>query len=48
MARLFQQSQEAAVDRIEAIAAELGIDCALRRLDGFLLRRRGVVPIDAS
>ena len=36
MARLFQQSQEAAVDRIEAIVAELDIDCAFRRLDGFL------------
>ena len=36
MARLFQQSQEAAVDRIEAIVGELGIDCAFRRLDGFL------------
>ena len=36
MAGLFQQSQEAAVDRIEAIVAELGIDCAFRRLDGFL------------
>src|SRR5918994_6773752 len=36
MARLFQQSQEAAVDRIEAIVGELDIDCAFRRLDGFL------------
>jgi glycine/D-amino acid oxidase-like deaminating enzyme/nitrite reductase/ring-hydroxylating ferredoxin subunit len=36
MARLFQQSQEAAVARIEAIVGELGIDCAFRRLDGFL------------
>ena len=36
IARLFQQSQEAAVDRIEAIVGELDIDCAFRRLDGFL------------
>jgi glycine/D-amino acid oxidase-like deaminating enzyme len=36
MARLFQQSQEAAVDRIEAIVGELAIDCDFRRLDGFL------------
>jgi glycine/D-amino acid oxidase-like deaminating enzyme/nitrite reductase/ring-hydroxylating ferredoxin subunit len=36
MARLFQQSQEAAVDRIEAIVGELGIRCDFRRLDGFL------------
>jgi glycine/D-amino acid oxidase-like deaminating enzyme/nitrite reductase/ring-hydroxylating ferredoxin subunit len=36
MARLFQQSQEAAVDRTEAIVRELDIDCAFRRLDGFL------------
>ena len=36
MARLFQQSQEAAVDRIEAIVGELDIDCDFRRLDGFL------------
>jgi glycine/D-amino acid oxidase-like deaminating enzyme/nitrite reductase/ring-hydroxylating ferredoxin subunit len=36
MARLFQQSQEAAVDRIEAIVGGLAIDCDFRRLDGFL------------
>ena len=30
MARLFQQSQEAAVDRIEAIVGELAIDCDFR------------------
>jgi glycine/D-amino acid oxidase-like deaminating enzyme/nitrite reductase/ring-hydroxylating ferredoxin subunit len=42
MARLFQQSQEAAVDRIEAIVAELGIDCAFRRLDGFLFPAEGM------
>jgi glycine/D-amino acid oxidase-like deaminating enzyme len=36
MARLFHESQAAAVDRVEAITRELGIDCDLRRLDGFL------------
>src|SRR5436190_22872199 len=36
MARLFQQSQEAAVDRIEAIVRDLSIDCDFRRVDGFL------------
>ena len=35
-ARLFQQSQEAAVDRIEAIVEQHGIVCNFRRLDGFL------------
>ncbi|CAN7622699.1 FAD-dependent oxidoreductase [Bosea sp. LjRoot237] len=32
----FQASQNAAVDRIEAIQAELDIDCEFRRLDGIL------------
>ena len=32
----FQGSQSAAVDRIEAIQAELSIDCEFRRLDGIL------------
>ncbi len=36
MARLFHESQAAAVDRIETITRELGIECDLRRLDGFL------------
>lgn len=36
MARLFQQSQEAAVDRIEAIMGLHDIRCDFRRLDGFL------------
>ena len=35
-ARLFQQSQEAAVDRIEAIVEEHDIACNFRRLDAFL------------
>jgi glycine/D-amino acid oxidase-like deaminating enzyme/nitrite reductase/ring-hydroxylating ferredoxin subunit len=36
LARGFQASQSAAVDRIEAIQEELGIDCEFRRLDGIL------------
>ena len=35
-AKLFQQSQAAAVDRIEAIVDALGIDCDFRRLEGYL------------
>lgn len=34
--RLFQESQAAAVDRIEAIVRELGIDCDFRRVNAFL------------
>ncbi|KRE05038.1 hypothetical protein ASE63_25075 [Bosea sp. Root381] len=36
LAKAFQASQNAAVDRIEAIQSELGIDCEFRRLDGIL------------
>ncbi|AZO82038.1 MULTISPECIES: FAD-dependent oxidoreductase [unclassified Bosea (in: a-proteobacteria)] len=36
LARGFQASQSAAVDRIEAIQRELGIECEFRRLDGIL------------
>ena len=36
LARGFQASQAAAVDRTEAIQAELDIDCEFRRLDGIL------------
>jgi glycine/D-amino acid oxidase-like deaminating enzyme/nitrite reductase/ring-hydroxylating ferredoxin subunit len=36
IARLFQESQEAAVDRIEAIVQAHGISCNFRRLDGYL------------
>jgi glycine/D-amino acid oxidase-like deaminating enzyme/nitrite reductase/ring-hydroxylating ferredoxin subunit len=36
LARAFQRSQEAAVDRIEEIQRIEGIDCAFRRLDGIL------------
>lgn len=46
-ARLFQESQEAAVARIEQNAAELGIDCNFRRLDAFLFPAMGVEPKEA-
>lgn len=36
IAQLFQQSQEAAVARIEATVEELAISCNFRRLNGFL------------
>jgi len=36
LAKAFQASQNAAVDRIEAIQSELEIDCEFRRLDGIL------------
>lgn len=36
VARGFQASQNAAVDRIETIQREVGIDCEFRRLDGIL------------
>jgi glycine/D-amino acid oxidase-like deaminating enzyme/nitrite reductase/ring-hydroxylating ferredoxin subunit len=36
MARGFQESQQAAVDRIDEHVRDLGIDCDFRRLDGFL------------
>ena len=36
MARLFQESQHAAIDRIEAITRQYEIDCEFRRVDGFL------------
>ena len=41
-ARLFQESQEAAVARIEQNVAEFGIDCNFRRLDAFLFPAMGV------
>jgi glycine/D-amino acid oxidase-like deaminating enzyme/nitrite reductase/ring-hydroxylating ferredoxin subunit len=47
LAQCFQASQSAAVDRIEAIQEELGIDCEFRRLDGILFldpRKRGERP----
>ncbi len=42
MARLFQESQAAAVDRIEAIVGENGIRCNFRRLDAFLFPAPGM------
>jgi hypothetical protein len=36
-ARLYHQSQTAAVDRIEAICRSENIDCQFRRLDGYLI-----------
>ncbi|MEI9425011.1 FAD-dependent oxidoreductase [Mesorhizobium sp. Cs1299R1N1] len=36
LARGYQESQQAAVDRIEQHVANLEVDCDLRRLDGFL------------
>ncbi|TIS65672.1 MAG: FAD-dependent oxidoreductase [Mesorhizobium sp.] len=47
MARLFQQSQEAAVARLEEIVGELGIDCNFRRLDAFLFPAMGIRPKNA-
>jgi len=41
-ARLFQESQEAAVARIEENVAELKIDCNFRRLDAFLFPAMGL------
>lgn len=46
-ARLFQESQEAAVARIEENVAQLGIDCNFRRLDAFLFPAMGVEPKEA-
>ena len=43
-ARLFQQSQEAAVARIEEIVGALGISCNFRRLDAFLFPAMGMEP----
>jgi glycine/D-amino acid oxidase-like deaminating enzyme/nitrite reductase/ring-hydroxylating ferredoxin subunit len=46
-ARLFQQSQEAAVDRIEQIVKEQDIACNFRRLDAFLFPALGMEPSEA-
>lgn len=40
-ARLAAESHAAAIDRIEAIAAEAKIDCEFERLDGYLFPGRG-------
>ena len=44
-ARLFYESQAAAVDRIEAIQEDEGIDCDFRRLDGYLFQGKDM-PAD--
>ena len=46
-ARLFQQSQEAAVDRIEQIVEAHDIACNFRRLDAFLFPALGMEPNEA-
>jgi glycine/D-amino acid oxidase-like deaminating enzyme/nitrite reductase/ring-hydroxylating ferredoxin subunit len=46
-AKLFQQSQEAAVDRIEAIVGGLSISCNFRRLDAYLFPAMGMEWKDA-
>jgi glycine/D-amino acid oxidase-like deaminating enzyme/nitrite reductase/ring-hydroxylating ferredoxin subunit len=46
-ARLFQQSQAAAVDRIEEIVRTHDIACNFRRLDAFLFPATGMDPADA-
>jgi glycine/D-amino acid oxidase-like deaminating enzyme/nitrite reductase/ring-hydroxylating ferredoxin subunit len=47
-ARLFQESQAAAVDRIEAIVAAESISCGFRRLDGFLFPAMGMTPSEGK
>lgn len=42
--RLFYESQAAAVDRIEEIQRDEGIDCNFRRLDGYLFQGDGMPP----
>ena len=47
IAGLFQQSQEAAVSRIEEIVDQNGIDCNFRRLDAYLFPAMGTDAKDA-
>lgn len=47
-ARLFQESQAAAVDRIEAIVASEAISCGFRRLDGYLFPALGMARSDGK
>ncbi|HEX2727576.1 MAG TPA: FAD-dependent oxidoreductase, partial [Beijerinckiaceae bacterium] len=47
-ARLFQESQAAAVDRIEAIVASEAISCGFRRLDGYLFPAMGMSRSDGK
>ena len=48
MARLFQESQAAAVDRIEVLCSELAIGCNFRRVDGYLFPALGTEQSDAK
>lgn len=48
LGRGFQQSQAAAVDRIEEHVKTLGIDCDFRRLDGFLFPAAWMNAEDAA
>lgn len=48
LARGFQESQAAAVDRIEHHVKTLGIDCDFRRLDGILFPAVGMSRADAE
>ena len=45
-AKTFYQSHAAAIDRIEAIQAEEGIECHFRRLDGYLFPAIGKDPAE--
>lgn len=47
MSRLFHQSQQAAVARIEKIVGEHRINCNFRRLDGFLFPAPGMAAEEA-
>jgi hypothetical protein len=47
LAKLFQESQDAAIDRIEALVAEHGIECNFRRLDAYLFPAPGAEFADA-
>jgi glycine/D-amino acid oxidase-like deaminating enzyme/nitrite reductase/ring-hydroxylating ferredoxin subunit len=44
LARMFYESHSAAIDRIEAIQEKEKIECAFRRLDGFLFPALGKKP----
>ena len=48
IARLFQESQEAAVDSIESNVKQLAIACNFRRLDAFLFPAMGMDAKEAS
>lgn len=47
LAKLFQESQEAAVDRIESLVDELGIACDFRRLDAHVFPTLEMEPAEA-